>query len=44
MPTEVWKFYTDVDIHKADLQIRGGHIAADKCLGMAQGLNVPNER
>jgi hypothetical protein len=35
MPTEVSKHYTDVYIHMADLQIRQGHIAADKYLGMA---------
>ena len=43
MRTEVWKRYNDIYIHTVDLQIRRGNIAADKYLGMAQGMNVPNK-
>lgn len=41
---QVWKGYTDVYIHTADLQIRRGQVAADEYLWMVQGMNVTNEK
>jgi hypothetical protein len=41
---QVLKGYIDVYIHTADLQIRRGHVAADKYLCVAQGMYVPSEK